>query len=85
MFLRSAFAFPALLLLLLALTPAQPAHAEEHDFFTLSGGWSWPVGGPVKGQYQSGPTLAASFRVGVTAGYMGGIEFGYSWYSLDAS
>ena len=34
---------------------------------------------------QSGPTLAASFRVGVTAGYMGGIEFGYSWYSLDAS
>ena len=85
MYHRSVFAFPALLVLLLVLAPAQPAHAEEHDFFTLSGGWSWPMGGAVKDQYQSGPTLAASFRADVTAGYMGGIEFGYSWYSLDTA
>ena len=67
---------PALLLLLVAGT-ARSLHAQadstvtrtkvstetmkEPEYFTLSAGWSWPVGGPVEDNYQSGLTLAASF------------------------
>jgi len=88
---RVALVLPVLVLLL-AVT-AVPLYAQETvvvvedaftDFFTLSGGWSWPVGGPVKDSYQSGFTAAASFRVGLTGYYLGGFEFGYSWYSLDS-
>jgi hypothetical protein len=72
-------------LLLLVNGAAVSLHAEEHDYFTLSGGWSWPVGGPVQDTYESGLTLAASFRVGVIPNYLSGFEVGYSWYSLDTS
>jgi hypothetical protein len=62
---RSFFIMVFSLLLLLVNGAAVSLHAEEHDYFTLSGGWSWPVGGPVQDTYESGLTLAASFRVGV--------------------
>lgn len=75
----------ALLLLLVPLTLLAQDGQEEHDFFTVSGGWSWPMGGPVQDQYQSGFTLAASFRAGLADNYLGGFEFGYSWYSLDTA
>jgi hypothetical protein len=75
-------------LLLLLIVPAG-LHAqdvdEEYDFFTVSAGWSWPMGGPVQDQYESGLTLAASFRAGLAENYLGGFEFGYSWYSLDTA
>ena len=73
------------LLLLLFVGSASTLHAEEVDYFTLSGGWSWPVGGPVQDSYESGLTLGASFRVGVVPNYLSGFEFGYSWYSLDTA
>ena len=76
------FAIISLVLLLLVF-PANHLSAEEKDYFTLSGGWSWPVGGPVKDSYQPGLTLAGSFRTGVTDHYLSGIEFGYTWLSLD--
>jgi len=73
------------LLLLLLNGASGSLQAEEHDYFTVSGGWSWPVAGPVHDSYESGPTLAASFRVGVADNYLSGIEFGYSWFSLDTA
>lgn len=81
---RIRFALITLLLLLLVL-PADRLNAEEKDYFTLSGGWMWPVGGPVKDSYQPGLTLGGAFRVGVIDNYLSGIEFGYSWLSLDNS
>jgi hypothetical protein len=59
--------------------------SEEPSYFTLSGGWSWPVGGPVQDTYESGLTLGASFRTGVADNYLSGIEFAYGWYSLDSA
>jgi outer membrane protein W len=83
------FAFPALLLLVSLAHPLYAAEQEEEEmaprYFTLSGGWSWPAGGPVDETYDAGFTAAASFRTGLTANYMGGIEFGYTWYSLNSS
>lgn len=80
---RSAIAFA---ILLIFLGSAQPLHAqEEPQYFTLSGGWSWPAGGPVDESYESGFTMAASFRTGFAEDYMGGIEFAYAWYSLNSS
>ena len=73
------------LLLLLFHGAAVSLHAQEHDYFTLSGGWSWPVAGPVHDSYDSGLTLAASFRAGIAPNYLSGIEIGYSWYSLDTA
>ncbi len=70
------------LLMVLAFT-VLPAQAQERDYFTVSGGWSWPMGGPVEKSYQSGLELAASFRAPVAPNYLSGIEFGYGWYSLD--
>jgi hypothetical protein len=58
--------------------------AKEAEYFTVSGGWSWPAGGPVEDNYQSGFMLAASFRTGLMENYLGGFEVGYSWYSLDS-
>ena len=71
------------LVLLMLVFPADRLSAGEPDYFTLSGGWSWPVGGPVKDSYQSGFTLAGSFRRGMTDHYLSGIEFGFTWLSLD--
>lgn len=79
---RIRFAILSLVLLLLVF-PMDSLHAEEKDYFTLSGGWQWPVGGPVKDSYEPGFTLAGSFRAGVTDHYLGGLEFGYTWLSLD--
>jgi len=80
---RVARVFPVLILL--GVGSAHPLYAEEVDYFTLSGGWSWPVGGPVEESYEPGLTLGASFRKGMAASYLGGIEFGYTWYSLDSA
>jgi hypothetical protein len=79
---RFRFAIISLVLLLLVF-PANHLRAEEKDYFTLSGGWMWPVGGPVKDSYQPGFTLAGSFRAGITDHYLSGIEFGYTWLTLD--
>jgi len=73
------------MLLLLFVGSVSPLYAQEPQFFTVSGGWMWPAGGPVKDSYESGPTLAASFRTGVASNYLGGFEFGYSWFSLDTA
>jgi len=69
--------------LLLIVGSVHPVCAEEPQYFTLSGGWMWPVGGPAQNQYQSGPTLAASFRTGLLPNYQSGFEVGYSWFALD--
>lgn len=79
---RIAAALSALLLLLVAATP--PLHAGERGYFTVSGGWAWPMGGPVEESYQPGFTLATSFRVGVLSDYLSGFEVGYTWLSLDS-
>jgi hypothetical protein len=65
----------------------QEAKSGIHEvrYFTVSGGWSWPVGGPVEDSYEAGLTLAASFRAGFVPNYLGGIEFGYTWYTLDGA
>jgi outer membrane protein W len=91
---RSHIALIFTVLLVLFVGSASPLYAQERSlpeatvhessYFTLSGGWSWPVGGPVQDSYQSGFGLAASFRKGLATDYLGGIEFGYSWYSLDS-
>lgn len=76
--------FPVMLLLFVG--SAQPVYAQdEPEYFTVSGGWSSPVGGPVEESYEPGFTLAASFRAGVASNYLGGIEIGYSWHSLDSA
>jgi len=78
---RVALAFAMLLLLVGSISPL---YAQEAQYFTLSGGWMWPAGGPAL-EYQSGPTLAASFRTGFVHNYMGGLEVGYSWFTLDTA
>ena len=85
---RFKFAVMSSVLLLLLILPtsdlrAEKEEKEEKDYFTLSGGWMWPVGGPVKDNYQPGFTMGAAFRMGVSDNYLSGIEFGYSWLSLD--
>jgi len=83
-----SFAFPALLLLVASAHPLyaqEDADAAEPRYFTLSGGWSWPAGGPVDETYDAGFTAAAAFRTGVMPNYLAGIEFGYTWYSLNSS
>lgn len=81
---RLASISPVLLLLLAGM--ASPVHAQdEPEYFTVSGGWSWPVGGPVESAYEPGFTMAASFRAGVAANYLGGMEVGYSWHALDSA
>lgn len=70
--------------LLLTVVAALPLRAEERGYFTVSGGWSWPVGGPVEESYQPGFTLAASFRAGMFSNYLSGLEVGYTWLSLDS-
>ncbi len=79
---RIAAALSALLLLLVAAT--LPLHAGERGYFTVSGGGSWPMGGPVEESYQPGFTLATSFRVGMLSNYLSGFEVGYTWVSLDS-
>jgi hypothetical protein len=79
---RIAAALSALLLLLVAATPS--LHAGERGYFTVSGGWSWPMGGPVEESYQPGFTLATSFRAGLLSNYLSGFEVGYTWLSLDS-
>jgi len=79
---RIAAAMSALLLLLVATT--LPLHAGERGYFTVSGGQSWPMGGPVEESYQPGFTLATSFRVGMLSNYLSGFEVGYTWLSLDS-
>jgi hypothetical protein len=71
------------LVLLLLVLPAGGLYADEIDFFTLSGGYTWPVGGPVKDNYLPGFTLAGAFRAAVTDNGISGLEFGYTWLSLD--
>jgi len=81
---RVALTLPVLLLLMVA--SVLPAHAEEEpSYFTLSGGWSWPSGGPIQDTYEPGFIAAAAFRVGVAESYLSGIEFGYGWFSLDSA
>ena len=82
---RSRHALVSTGLLLLCVGSARPLQAEETDYFTVSGGWSWPVGGPVEESYEAGLTVGASFRKGMASDYLGGIEFGYTWYSLDSA
>jgi outer membrane protein W len=64
-------------------TIASPVTVHEASYFTVSGGALWPAGGPVQDTYQPGVGVAASFRKGLIAEYMGGLEFGYSWFTLD--
>lgn len=59
--------------------------AEEPSYFTVSGGYSWPVAGPVENTYQAGFTMGASFRKGVAPSLITGIEFGYTWLTLDSA
>lgn len=86
---KIGFTFSVLLLLVASVRPLcaqeSTAAAEEPQYFTLSGGWSWPSGGPVEESYDGGFTAAASFRTGLKDNYLGGIEFGYTWYSLNSS
>lgn len=63
-------------------TPSEPARVSR--YFTVSGGWSWPAGGPVEDSYQDGYMVAASFMKGLKENYLGGFEVGYSVYSLDS-
>jgi hypothetical protein len=71
--------------LLLFVTSPCLADTPEPGYFTVSGGWSWPVGGPTQDTYESGPTVGAAIRAGVAPNYYSGFEVGYSWYSLDNS
>jgi hypothetical protein len=80
---RVALVFPVLLMILIGSSAT--VHAQETDYFTVSGGWSWPVGGPVQDNYQSGFTGGAAFRAALAPSYFSGIEFGYGWYSLDTA
>jgi len=93
---RPHVALASITLLFLLVSSVAPLYAQdtevvervvivsESQTFTLSGGWSWPMGGPVK-EYKSGPTLAASFRTAYAGTYMGGLEVGYSWFDLDTA
>jgi outer membrane protein W len=65
-------------------TPSKTA-GEEASYFTVSGGYSWPVGGPVENTYQAGFTMGAAFRKAVVPSYISGIEFGYTWLTLDSA
>jgi hypothetical protein len=80
---RVALLTSSLVLLFAGLT--NPVHGEELGYTTLSGGWSWPAGGPVKDSYQSGFTLAGSYRTPVTHSLLSGMEIGYTWLSLDSA
>lgn len=80
---RVALRFTILTLFLACL--ASPLQGQEPGYLTLSGGWSWPVGGPVKDNYESGFMLAGSYRIPVAPGYLYGFEVGYSWFSLDTA
>jgi hypothetical protein len=66
-------------------TVAPKDSTVESSYFTVSGGWSWPVGGPVEESYEPGFTVGAAFRKGMKGNYMGGIEFGYTWLTLDSA
>jgi len=79
---RVARVIPVLVLL---VGSARTLHAGESDYFTVSGGWSWPAGGPVEESYESGLTLGAAFRAEVASDYLSGIDFGYTWYTLDSA
>ncbi len=57
---------------------------DEASYFTVSAGYSWPVGGPVENTYQAGLTMGAAFRKAVVPNYISGIEFGYTWLTLDS-
>ena len=92
---RVALAFTVSLLLAASAHPlfaqetttTQPSQGTdavtEPQFFTMSAGWSSPVGGPVQDTYKPGLTIAGSFRTGFAPSYLSGLEIGYSWYSLD--
>lgn len=90
---RVARAIPVLVLLIVGSalplfaqeTTASKGAVDEPNYFTVSGGWSWPVGGPVEDTYEAGFTMGAAFRKGVIPNYFSGVEFGYSWYSLDSA
>lgn len=81
----------ALTMLLLFVGSVSPLFAQETEsvqptqYFTVSGGWDWPVGGPMQDTYEAGPTLAASFRSALTGAFLVGLEAGYSWFSLDTA
>lgn len=62
---------------------AQSTEVEEPIFTILSAGWSWPASGPVADSYQSGFTMAGSFRIPLAPNNLSGLEVGYSWFSLD--
>jgi hypothetical protein len=72
-------------MLLFGATSLQPLHGQEPVYTTLSAGWSWPADGPVADSYNSGFTMAASFRAPVAPHILSGIEVGYSWFSLDTA
>ncbi len=84
-----------LITILILVGSSRTLHAEgsvasrdtipESNFFTVSVGESWPVGGPVEDSYEAGLTVGASFRKGLMSSYLGGLEFGYTWYSLDSA
>jgi len=81
---RSRIALVTTCLVALFAGFAGPLHAEELGYTTLSAGWSSPVGGPVADAYQSGFTLAASYRTPVAEQFLSGMEIGYTWLSLDS-
>jgi len=62
-----------------------PAHGEDFGYSTLSGGWTWPAGGPVSDSHESGFTLAGSYRLPITDKLLYGLETSYTWLPLDGA
>lgn len=82
---RSSVAVAIAILVLLLAGSVRCVHAQELGYTTLSGGVSWPAGGPVTDSYESGFTLAGSYRMPMSPGFLYGFEIGYSWFSLDGA
>lgn len=80
---RTRFVSATLGLLLLFVGLVRPAQGQEHGYTTLSGGWSWPAGGPVTESHEPGFTLAGSYRTPMADQFLSGLEVGYTWLSLD--
>lgn len=71
-------------LVLFIAASVHPARGQEPSYFTLSGGWAWPEAGPVQDSYESGFTVAGSFRAPAAPNYLYGFEVGYTWLTLDS-
>jgi hypothetical protein len=66
-----------------AILVTSPSQARRPGYLTLSGGWAWPVEGPLEANYEPGFTMAGSIRLPIEADHMYGFEAGYSWFSFD--